>query len=220
MLPSCPVGSLAVLVMFETYVRPSELLSLAVAQLAPPASEGGPGACRAFGARVEELGRPSETREFDLSMLLDVERRRALIPALRGRLFDISSRQLCRAFADAVERLGVCSVEPTLRALRRGGAGRERLAQARSLGEVEQRGHWRSFRSVARYDKHARVSLQLGELSVALQAEIAGVVGRGARPFSERCAGLLRRHCQRFGESPLTCSRDQAAWRGLRQLAM
>ncbi|CAK0899701.1 unnamed protein product, partial [Prorocentrum cordatum] len=162
-LPSCPAGAPAAMASLETYARPSELPSLTVAQLAPPAGREGPRTCRAFCVHVEELGRPSETREFDLTALLDLERHPALILALRvfqrprdrqECLFDISSRQLHCAFAGAAERPG-----------------------------VPQRGHWRSSCSVARYDKHARAPLQLGEPPVASQAEIAGVVERGARPF-------------------------------------
>eukprot|EP00959_Pyramimonas_sp_CCMP1952_P169519 3541296-Pyramimonas_sp.AAC.1 len=60
--------------------------------------------------------------------MLDLKRHRALIPAhrvlkgardQRGRLFDVSPRQSHRAFAGAVEQLGVYSVEPTLYSLRR-----------------------------------------------------------------------------------------------------
>ncbi|CAK0848915.1 unnamed protein product, partial [Prorocentrum cordatum] len=169
MLPSCPVGALAVVVMFETYLRPSGLLSLAVAQLVPPASQGGAGPAGPSAFSWGGLGRPSKTRQFDFGALLDLERRGALTPALRVLLG-------CAAPSRTpVEQLGVYSVEPTLGALRRGGAGRDRLVQARFLGEVRQRGHWRSFRSVARCDRRARASLQIGEFPMAVQAEIAAL---------------------------------------------
>eukprot|EP00959_Pyramimonas_sp_CCMP1952_P080657 1685385-Pyramimonas_sp.AAC.1 len=57
MLPECPVGALAIIVLFETHMRPSELLSLTVGQLVPPTASRGQGAFWGFCVRVEELGR-------------------------------------------------------------------------------------------------------------------------------------------------------------------
>ncbi|CAK0838654.1 unnamed protein product, partial [Prorocentrum cordatum] len=118
------------------------------------------------------------TQEFDFSALLDLERH-LVLRELRGtrdrreRLFDVSPRQVHRSFA----------------------------AAARSLAEVQRRGHWRSFHSAVRYDKHARVSLQLGELAAAKQAEVASPMGRGVAPFAARCARQLRNLNPRYGES-------------------
>ncbi|CAK0891989.1 unnamed protein product [Prorocentrum cordatum] len=200
MLPECPVGALAIIVMFETYMRPSELLSLTVGQLVPPTASRGQGAFWGFYVHVEELGRPSKTQEFDLSVLLDLDRHRPLIPVLLalqggrasgGPLFDVSSRQLYRSFALAVEHVVVSCIEPISYALLHGGASHDRLVRARSLVEVQQRGHWRSFRSVVRYDKHARVSFQLGKLSAVVRNQISALVDRGFAPFAVHCARLL-----------------------------
>ncbi|CAK0903898.1 unnamed protein product, partial [Prorocentrum cordatum] len=200
MLPECPVGALAIIVMFETCLRPSELLSLTVGQLVPPATSRGQGAFWGFCVHVEELGRPSKTQEFDLSVLLDFDRHRPPIPLLQAlqagracgeRLFDVSSRQLYQSFALAVQQVKVSCVEPSLYALRHGGASHDRLVRARSLLEVQQREHGRSFRGVARYDKHARVPLQLGKLPATARSQIAALVDRGLTPFVERCVKLL-----------------------------
>ncbi|CAK0822786.1 unnamed protein product [Prorocentrum cordatum] len=188
------------LIMFETYMRPSELLSLTVGQLVPPTASRGQGAFWGCCVRVEELGRPSKTQEFDLSVLLDLDRHRLPIPVLQalqggrasgGSLSDVSSRHLYRSFALAVEQVGDSCIVPSLYALRHGGASHDRLVRARSLAEVQQRGHWRSFQSVVRDGKHAQVSLQLDKLAAALRNQISPLVDRGLMSFAVHYARLL-----------------------------
>ncbi|CAK0860664.1 unnamed protein product, partial [Prorocentrum cordatum] len=73
--------------------------------------------------------------------------------------------QLAEDFQSATSALGVSLLKATLYSLRHGGASHDRSTGARGLGGVQQRGGWKAFKSVLRYEKHGRLSLELRKLS-------------------------------------------------------
>jgi integrase len=71
-----------------------------------------------------------------------------------------------KAFAAACLQLGVpASNVIHLYRLRHGGASHDAAEKVRSLEEIQKRGGWRSFSSVARYSKPARLNAQINALS-------------------------------------------------------
>ncbi|CAK0817209.1 unnamed protein product, partial [Prorocentrum cordatum] len=86
-----PLSGLAVLIMFETYVRPSEVLALRARQVVLPLpKEGGASVFLTFVARASEYEIPTKTNEYDLSVPLDLPRQQwmvdpiSFVQALRG----------------------------------------------------------------------------------------------------------------------------------------
>eukprot|EP00974_Lingulodinium_polyedra_P030417 2928136-Lingulodinium_polyedra.AAC.1 len=75
------------------------------------------------------------------------------------------------------------------------GRPHDRLVRARSSWEVQQRGCWRSPRSVLRYDKRARAGMQLGKLSLEVRGRLEALLGRGTGPFAERFGQLSALGC-------------------------
>ena len=58
-----------------------------------------------------------------------------------------------------------------LHALRRSGPAIDRFTKSRSAHEVKKRGRWLSDKSVARYEKHAKLLRQLQRMSLAQQRD-------------------------------------------------
>ena len=78
------MGACLIMLMLETYMRPSEALSLRAFQVIPPVAVG-EGTTRSWSIliRAAELGVPGKTGEFDTSVSLDLARHRLLEPALK-----------------------------------------------------------------------------------------------------------------------------------------
>ncbi|CAK0841047.1 unnamed protein product [Prorocentrum cordatum] len=170
-----PLSALAIVIMFETYMRPSEVLALRARQVVLPLpEEGGASAFLTFVVRASEYEVPTKTNEYDLSVPLDLQRQQWLVKpisfvqALRepdALFLGLSYTELAEDFQSAIEALDVGVLRPTLYSLRHGGASQDRSMGVRSLGGVQQRGGWKTFKSVLRYEKHGRLSLELRKLS-------------------------------------------------------
>ncbi|CAK0847428.1 unnamed protein product, partial [Prorocentrum cordatum] len=170
-----PLSGLAVLIMFETYMRPSEVLALRARQVVVPLpKEGGASIFLTFVVRASEYEIPTKTNTYDLSVPLDLPRQQwmvdpiSFVQALRGPddlFLGLGYNQLAEDFQSATSALGVSLLKATLYSLRHGGASRDRSTGARGLGAVQQRGGWKAFKSVLRYEKHGRLSLELRKLS-------------------------------------------------------
>ena len=186
---------LCVLVMFETYARPSEAMSLTARSIVMPLREGeGLSRCLTVVFHMEELGRPGKTNEFDASVPLDLPRQKWLAQLLERwtelrsgepALWAFSQAELAKEFRIAATDINVQTLAPCLYQLRHGGASHDRLVGARSLLEVQQRGNWRSAASVRRYDKHGRVGLQLQSLPVATRQRLLDLLPESAVRFSK-----------------------------------
>jgi integrase len=82
------------------------------------------------------------------------------------RVVEVTMELWSKAFAAACLQLGVpASNVIHLYRLRHGGASHDAAEKVRSLEEIQKRGGWRSFCSVARYSKPARLNAQINALS-------------------------------------------------------
>jgi len=207
-------AGLAVVVAFETYLRPSSLLALTGQQVVLPIpGAAGSAAQLSLVAHAWELKKPSKTGDMDLTVVLDLPRQQWLTPLLaelaedRGphrRLFNISYAELARAFRQSVLRLGLACLEPTLYCLRHGGASHDIRTGARDLRGVQARGHWRAWSSVRRYEKHGRIGMQLQKLTVPTRRRLsaaAAVIESVFTTSSLRPLQKLRGHKRKLSSS-------------------
>ena len=157
----------------SSYARPGELLRCRVYSLVRPspsitefwdfATES-----RREGREVKGGGvrRQLGTR-FSLSEALAFPLMKQLVnrsPELPLWCFDYS--HYSKIFGQVVETLGL---DMTPYQLRHSGPSTDRSRNLRSLLEVQKRGRWRSHKSVARYEKSARLAANFQSLSPALQ---------------------------------------------------
>ncbi|CAK0796418.1 unnamed protein product, partial [Prorocentrum cordatum] len=154
--------------------RPPVPYLVMLAVVLPLPEEGGASAFLTFVVRASEYEVPTKTNEYDLSVPLDLQRQQWLVKpisfvqALRepdALFLGLSYTELAEDFQSAIEALDVGVLRPTLYSLRHGGASQDRSMGVRSLGGVQQRGGWKTFKSVLRYEKHGRLSLELRKLS-------------------------------------------------------
>ena len=167
--------ALCIVLLFESYLRASEAISLCSYQVIPPPVSGlHQMPYTSILAAAQESKVPTKTNEFDVTVLLDLPRQQALARVLvklaaskhpRAPLWEFQYSQLRRAFGQALQALGLEPLGATLHGLRHGGASHDRLTHSRTLPEVQSRGNWRDPNTVRRYDKHARVGRQLQLLS-------------------------------------------------------
>ena len=92
---------------------------------------------------------PNKTNEYDHSVLLDMQRHRAMVAPLmalcRGqpadaRLWEFEQAEFFKEFVKASHRAGLVVLAPTPYGLRHGGASRDRSLRTRDLLNVQQRG--------------------------------------------------------------------------------
>ena len=192
--------ALCIMLMFEGYLRPSEALALRAAQITGPFGlANAPGTHMSVVVHAAELGQPGKTGEMDHTVVLDLPRQQALAWALaRLRdarpgcwhpLWDFDYNHLQRRFGQALDAVGASCLAGTLYSLRHGGASHDRRLGCRALMEAQQRGNWRAFNSVRRYDKHGRVAIEWMKLPVSQQrviARLAAGLDGAFRQFSTR----------------------------------
>ena len=150
----------------ETEMRPSEGLALRGFQLLPPikGTSGAAGKCSSERAgqgslpnrrvRDQRLGGPgTPTVPVSRSALLKDTRGERQLP------FPFSYTRATKEMENALKQLRCQQLQITPYALRHGGASDDCAVNARGLEEVQKRRGWKSFHSVRRYEKHARLSL-------------------------------------------------------------
>ena len=183
--------AVAVLLMFEGYLRSAELLSLRAFQIVPPVRNQGPQFVAVL-AVAQELQEVSKTGESDISISLDLQRQaslgRVLLTIVRHlspmqKVWPFEYDELSRVFRAAASAQSVAILKPTLHSLRHGGASHDRWVGARSLLDVQSRGAWKQMSSVKRYDKHARLTRQLNVLEPAVRARLEMEVKTFERSF-------------------------------------
>ena len=163
-----PDMGLLVLVLFESYLRPSEALAMAPCQLIEPEQN-------AAGVRRWLCLVPA---------LVALKHRRAG----QNRLWPFRYVELSRAFNQAVLTLGLVSTGISLYGLRHGGASHDRSMRSRDLKEVQQRGGWRSFTSVRRYEKHGRLGLEWAKLPDGVKLQALTAPDLVLKLFGQSCA--------------------------------
>ena len=91
---------------------------------------------------------------------------------------------------EAAGALGCARLVPTPHGLRHGGASHDRAHGTRTLLEIQARGKWRSFSSVVRYEKHARISQQFEALDLGVLAGLRWRAGRLPSACAASCEKL------------------------------
>lgn len=193
---------------FETYLRTGQVLRLAPFQIIAPLAEGA-GALQhvTVMADAEEGGVPSKTREFNLSIPLDLPRHSKLakiflihaqVRAGHDRLWGFNYQTLSNNFTLACRATGVHNLLlPCLHGLRHGGASYDRATKSRDLRAVQQRGGWRASASVRRYEKDGRLLVRLRKLPT----EILQNAMRDTQTMLECSEGNLERRLQTAGKA-------------------
>lgn len=177
-----PYYAAAVVLAFDTYIRPGKLVELRHLNIIPPA--------RGVGKHYrhwtillhpQEQLVPSKTGAFNDSLVVG-SKDRPWVGALCGLLFSKHSGntdgalfpfnldQFEKQFKASVDALKLQKLKLTPHCLRHGGASHDFLAGIRSLQEIQQRGCWACFESVRRYQKHGRISKQLNLLTSTQQS--------------------------------------------------
>ena len=178
--------AVAIWLAFETYLRSCEVLSLKTYQIVLALKDKVAGSQAGLGyttilASAQEDGMPNKVGEYDLSIPLDLPRQQILADILECRTLgndetalvsDFPYQNLADAFRRAATISKVHALEPSLHGLRHGGASHDRRTGDRLLLGVQQRGNWRSFNTVRRYEKSGRVLLQLRKLPASVLKEI------------------------------------------------
>ncbi|CAK0817021.1 unnamed protein product, partial [Prorocentrum cordatum] len=174
-----PLCGLAVLAGFVTYMRPSRVLDLRARQVVLPLPrEGGVPIFLTVAVRASVYEMPTKTREYDLSVRLDLPRQQLvvnpifLVRALREPVHAflvLGYNQRVKDFQNTTLARSVCLRKATPCPLQHGGASHDRSTGDRDSGTVLQRGGWKAFKSVLRYEKHGRLLLELRELSDLLR---------------------------------------------------
>jgi hypothetical protein len=120
----------------------------------------------------EELESPSKTGEFDLSVALDSRWMQAWINPVAEALKRTQGEQLWDfTYADAAAELKtigeLLGVSLTLYQARHSGPSIDRSQKARDMGEVKKRGGWKSWKSLQRYEKSARLANTFANMTEA-----------------------------------------------------
>ena len=195
--PSALHSARAIMISFDSYIRPSTTLSITAADILPPR-----GAVKYFTLithpAAEDLegapsdlhrashGRPraraSKTGHFDNAVLMgDPPPRKAgrafVTLLLRGwrarlspsaRVFPIELAEYEKHLRWATRALDIANMKITPHSMRHGGASSDAAASLRTLPEIQCRGMWSDPRSVARYHRPGQLARQMAKLPPAV----------------------------------------------------
>ena len=191
-------SALCIVLLFQSYCRPSEGLSLLARQVVRPVI-GQPGAIGQVSIVLnpEHLLVPSKTGLMDSAVAFDLPHQAwlgQLLLLLKGRrhpderLLQITYLELLADMHKAGSALGCQVLRPTPHGLRHGGASHDKVAGFRSLAEIQSRGKWRALQSVQRYEKHARIAEQLERLDPRVLLDLRCREARLSDAFSKSFA--------------------------------
>lgn len=168
-----PLAGVAMLLLFDAYLRPYELFGIRLKDLLAPAL--------GFDHWTVvicpyESKRPSKTKVFDDSVRLDSKFRPAVghvvsrvavcHPGLPTDIvFPYTHKSLNALMAAAVEKLSLKSWGFTLYAARHGGPSQDRADVSRNLGEIQRRGRWASDSALRRYEQVGRLHVVLANIA-------------------------------------------------------
>ena len=161
-----------ILMAFQTYMRPKELLGMRVGHLMPPTRA----VTQHWGVLIaaQELGVPTKTGAMDDSLLLDTPSFKWM-DTIWGQLTQAPTEELLfpvtyREWYDNItQSAALLGLQLVPYQLRHSGASHDRLKNVRPLGDVLKRGRWRSLKSVAQYERHASVGIEFRKLAEHMQ---------------------------------------------------
>jgi len=157
-----PKMAIFLMMSLSTYARPAELLRLRVMSLIRPAT--GVTSSWSILMSPEELGQPSKTGEYDISLLLDSPYlsfwgakvfNKLKTENQNNCLWDFNYSQYLAVFKKCAKQMGI---ELSPYHTRHSGASIDRSRNYRSQLDVQKRGQWKSTKSIARYEKAARLA--------------------------------------------------------------
>jgi len=157
----------------SAYTRPSELLRCRVFSLIKPSPRVTEHWCLLL--NPEELPERSKTGEFDDSIPLDSGYLKPwaqpLFKALTTKgggepLWSFDYGRYSKVFQEVTEALGL---DVTPYQMRHSGPSIDRSKDLRPLIEVQKRGRWKSHKSLARYEKSARLAANFQQLPLPVQ---------------------------------------------------
>ena len=125
-----------------------------------------------------EGGASSKTSQYDEALSFDLAQHGVLGPVFAElkkttpgvRVFGYTGLELHNLVTKAAADLHLEALGVVPYSCRHCGPSSDRASQARSLEEIQQRGRWRSFNSVRRYEKAPRLQEQMESLTKAQRA--------------------------------------------------
>ena len=180
----------AVLGMFTTYCRPSEILALRCEDIVMPAARRG---CYSLNLFPDERIERSKVGAANESIMLDSDYCREVGPLLASlmmgsgqeAIFPFGLARLTAIWKSAIKDIGLERFGFVLYQLRHGGPSHDRRYKLRSALEVKLRGRWASDRVMKRYEAHARLDREFQRLKKNEQV--------AAHMAEERLSERLRR---------------------------
>ena len=173
-----PLMAACVLLQWDSYSRPSEAVLLTRDDVIPPRQHASGAASKRWALQFcsEESGRRTKTGGTDDTVLVGIGGRHWVCQVLHA-LTDVTAAGQClfpfalpeyeKGFSSAVRRLGLEQLKVSPHSLRHAGPSGDIMDNHMTLPEVQKRGRWACFRSVVRYEKHARLLKQLHKMSNA-----------------------------------------------------
>ena len=171
---SCSMA-VALLLCFDGYLRPYELLLIRACDVYPPTVE-----FTHYSIQIcpWQVGRPSKTRIFDDTIRLDSAGRPEIselvgillkLHAKAGkspdqRLFDFTHSDMAGAFKAGLEWLHLSQWDFVPYCLRHGGPSADRADHSRTVEQVQRRGRWASEKSLRRYEQTGRLHAVIASL--------------------------------------------------------
>jgi len=157
-----PLMAIWLALSLSTYLRPSSMFGIQPQDLMPPVL--GVTAVWTLLTHPEERLVPTKTGEWDTSSKLDSAWLLFMAPVwevLRAKpkgssIWDFAYPELLAMMKQGCTALGLPNLTPYQ--ARHSGASADRAENTRTLDEVRKRGGWKSFKSLARYEKSARLA--------------------------------------------------------------
>lgn len=169
--------ALCLLLQFQTCLRPGDITGLRRYRLVEQRPTAG-AAYDVWAINVAPFseGRPAKTGLFDESLTIDrLPWLGRWLGILKGQgapnkpLWPFNLAQLSRTFAQATADCGLSHLRPVLYSIiRHDGASEDLLRGTRSLSNDFRRGRWRSWSSVRRYGKEAKLLTEIAKVPAPL----------------------------------------------------
>ena len=164
----------------------------------------------------------TKTGVKDVSVLMDLPRQQVLGSVLlryaqlytpQDHLWTFGYLDLRKALMKTTVGLGIDNMGITLHSCHHGGASHDNATNSRSPQESQARGFWKQSSSVQRYEKHARLGLQISAIRLASRQRVYQLAAR----YDVDLEKLFETHFARLGmgESSSKCSRVLGTYPGL-----
>lgn len=197
-------AAFAMMLQYDTYGRPSEILNLMRLDFTTPQPAAGPLFSNDWTVNLANSasGRGRKNGELDDSVRIGSPGRLWMRDATQlyldgchrpGRIFRLTLSHYERLFRSAAKALGLVALKPCPHAVRHSGPSHDTWTRALQLSEVKKRGGWKHDKSVARYEKHAKLLRQLELMSSRAQS----IALKATRALPQKLTAALRKRSLR-----------------------